>query len=64
MKTSTRLVLYGLGLVVAFGAAFGIARVVVPESVVTDWTHSTTTDGHTPAPDHGSMDGHGSEGTR
>ena len=34
MKAGTRLALYGAGLAVAFGAAFGISGVVVPDSVV------------------------------
>lgn len=37
MNAGVRLALYGVGLVAAFGAAFGIASVVVPESLVTDW---------------------------
>ncbi|MFT4215317.1 MAG: heavy-metal-associated domain-containing protein [Microbacterium sp.] len=38
MNAAGRLGLYGAGLVVAFGVAFGIAAFVVPDSVVADWT--------------------------
>lgn len=37
MKAGVRLAVYGAGLVVAFGAAFGIAKAVVPGSVVASW---------------------------
>ena len=40
MSTAARLTLYGAGLVVAFGAAFGLASVIVPESFVADWIAS------------------------
>ena len=40
MSTAARLTLYSAGLVAAFGAAFGIASVVVPESFVADWIAS------------------------
>ncbi len=46
MKAGTRLALYGAGLAVAFGAAFGISGVVVPDSVVTAWTDRSTSDSH------------------
>lgn len=46
MKTGARLTIYGLGLVVAFGGAFGLAGAAVPTSVVNDWTKGTTMDGH------------------
>lgn len=35
MKTGARLALFGTGLVVAFGAAFGIAAAVAPDDIVT-----------------------------
>ena len=54
MKAGTKLAIYGAGLLAAFGAAYGLASVVVPESVVTSWMNQA--DGHG-APDHGS-DGH------
>lgn len=38
MKTGPKLVLFAAGLLVAFAAAFGIARVAVPDSVVAAWT--------------------------
>ena len=38
MNAGGRLAVYGLGLVVAFGGAFGLAQIIVPTSVVGDWT--------------------------
>lgn len=38
---AARLTAFAGAAVVAFFAAFGIAAVVVPESVVSDWTHGT-----------------------
>ena len=38
MNAAGRLSLYGAGVVVAFGAAFGIAAAVVPDSAVANWT--------------------------
>ncbi len=50
MKAPVRLAAYGAGLVVAFGGAFGLAGVAVPDSVVTAWAQSsekgTHGDGH------------------
>lgn len=46
MNAGARLALYGVGLVVAFGGAFGIAGVAVPESAVASWTQGAVTDGH------------------
>lgn len=46
MKTGARLAIYGLGLVVACGGAFGIAGAVVPDSVVTGWTKGSEMNGH------------------
>ncbi|GAA3861732.1 hypothetical protein GCM10022381_02530 [Leifsonia kafniensis] len=46
MKTGTRLAAYGLGLVVAFGGAFGIAGAVVPDSAVTEWMEGAKVNGH------------------
>ncbi|GAA1570878.1 hypothetical protein [Leucobacter aridicollis] len=40
MKPAARLALYGAGLVVAFGAAYGLASVIVPASFVADWVAS------------------------
>lgn len=54
MNAGARLAVYGLGLVVAFGAAFGLARVIVPTSVVSDWTKGAETNDH---------DGHGAAET-
>ncbi|MGV8913023.1 MAG: heavy-metal-associated domain-containing protein [Rhodoglobus sp.] len=41
MNTGTRLAIYGLGLVVAFGGAFGIAGAVVPDSVIARWNEES-----------------------
>ena len=38
MNAAGRLSLYGAGVVVAFGGAFGIAAAVVPDSAVANWT--------------------------
>lgn len=46
MKAPVRLVAYGAGLVVAFGAAFGLAGVAVPDSVVTAWAQSSESGTH------------------
>lgn len=48
MNAAGRLGLYGVGVVVAFGAAFGIGAAVVPASAVDDWTAaaSETASGH------------------
>jgi len=46
MNTAGRLALYGGGLVVAFGAAFGLAGVFVPESLVAAWQEESPMDGH------------------
>ncbi|QYM76806.1 heavy-metal-associated domain-containing protein [Leucobacter luti] len=46
MNTGARLGLYGAGLVVAFGGAFGIAGALVPDSVVTNWTEQANMQEH------------------
>lgn len=46
MNTGARLTLYGLGVVVAFGGAFGLAGALVPTSLVTDWTKGTEMNNH------------------
>ncbi|MFV0535056.1 MAG: hypothetical protein ACK5MR_15580 [Cumulibacter sp.] len=46
MNTAGRLTLFGAGLAVAFGAAFGIASVAVPDSVVAAWTEDGEADAH------------------
>ncbi|MFT4085992.1 MAG: heavy-metal-associated domain-containing protein [Gordonia sp. (in: high G+C Gram-positive bacteria)] len=38
MKAPAKLALFGVALLVAFGAAFGIARVVIPDSTVAAWS--------------------------
>lgn len=45
MNTGTRLGLYGAGLLVAFGGAFGVAGAVVPDSAVNGWTENSRTGG-------------------
>ena len=49
MNTAARLGLYAAGLVVAFFAAYGIAAVAVPDSLVYDWKSGTHTE--QPGPD-------------
>lgn len=51
MKAPVRLAAYGAGLVVAFGAAFGLAGVAVPDSVVAAWAQSSESGSH--GEDHG-----------
>lgn len=46
MKTWTRLALYGAALAAAFGAAFGIGRIAVPDAVVESWTRQGQTSEH------------------
>ncbi|KAA0973334.1 heavy-metal-associated domain-containing protein [Paeniglutamicibacter gangotriensis] len=46
MNAATRLGLYGLGVVVAFGGAFGIAGAVVPDSAIAGWTQDSEMNGH------------------
>ncbi|MHA7133739.1 heavy-metal-associated domain-containing protein [Oerskovia turbata] len=48
MNTGARLSIYGLGLVVAFGGAFGVAGAVVPEATVTDWVKEGEMNNHLP----------------
>ncbi|MFJ4998101.1 heavy-metal-associated domain-containing protein [Microbacterium sp. NPDC088619] len=48
MNAGTRLGLYAGGLVVAFGAAFGLSGLIVPESLVAGWTEQSST-----RPSHG-----------
>ncbi len=58
MKAGTKLAIYGAGLLAAFGAAYGLASVVVPESVVTSWMNQA--EGHDapgPGSDHDSNHG-------
>ncbi|UTX52495.1 hypothetical protein [Leucobacter aridicollis] len=40
MKPAARLAIYGAGLVVAFGAAYGLAGLIVPADFVADWIAS------------------------
>jgi len=53
MRTGTRLALYGIGLVVAFGGSWAIAGAVVPDGAVAVWTTGTEMDDHTTGRDHG-----------
>ena len=46
MHAGTRLALYGAGLVVAFGGAFGLAGVVVPDSAPASWEEGTEMSTH------------------
>lgn len=57
MNAGARLALYGLGVVVAFGGAFGIAGAVVPDGSVAAWTKGSEMNGH----EEGHEEGHDSE---
>lgn len=46
MGAPARLALYGVGLVAAFGAAFGLSGVVVPDSYVAAWAEQSETGEH------------------
>ncbi|WP_091032030.1 heavy metal-binding domain-containing protein [Microbacterium oxydans] len=46
MNAGARLALYGAGVVVAFGAAFGLAQAIIPPSVVSEWTKGTEMEEH------------------
>lgn len=46
MKTGPRLALFGAGLVVAFGGAFGVAAAVAPDDVVAEYEKGSEMDGH------------------
>ncbi len=46
MRAPARLALYGAGLVVAFGGAYGLAGAVLPDSVVESWTQQSQTTEH------------------
>lgn len=52
METGTRLAIYGAGLVVAFGGAFGIAGAAVPDSAVAAWAEGSEMNNHSAG--HGS----------
>ncbi|SDO04490.1 hypothetical protein SAMN05216368_109124 [Cryobacterium flavum] len=60
MNAGARLALYGLGLVVAFGGAFGLADAVIPTSVVSDWTKGTEMNNHDDGHDSGATSVNGS----
>ncbi len=46
MNAGAKLALYGAGLVVAFGGAYGVAGVAVPDSVVAAWAQGADTGTH------------------
>ncbi|MEV4668953.1 heavy-metal-associated domain-containing protein [Microbacterium sp. LWO12-1.2] len=46
MNAGARLTIYGIGVAVAFGGAFGLASAVVPPSVVSEWKEGTAMDSH------------------
>ena len=46
MNAGARLAVYGIGLLVAFGAAFGLAKVIVPPSAVSEWTKGAEMNEH------------------
>lgn len=46
MNAGARLTIYGIGVVVAFGGAFGLASAIVPPSVVSEWKEGTEMNSH------------------
>ncbi|MFV0432424.1 MAG: heavy-metal-associated domain-containing protein [Leucobacter sp.] len=60
MRAGSRLALYGLGLVAAFGAAYGLASVLVPGSFVAAWVNTAEEGGH--VSDHSDPDQNGAAG--
>lgn len=69
MRAPARLALYGAGLAVAFCGAYGLAGVVIPDSVVQAWQEQSQTNEHSERAnqmsndskaqhDHGGMAGH------
>ena len=54
MRAGARLALYGAGLVVAFGAAFGIAAAAVPDTMVAAWAKGSDMGTH--GAEHGGDD--------
>jgi hypothetical protein len=46
MNAGARLGLYGAGLLVAFGAAYGLAGVIVPAGAVSEWTKGAEVNDH------------------
>ncbi|KLI90474.1 hypothetical protein AA310_01440 [Arthrobacter sp. YC-RL1] len=46
MKAGGRLALYGAGLIVAFGGAFGLAGAVIPDSFVAAWAEGSDVNAH------------------
>lgn len=59
MKAGGRLALYGAGLVVAFGAAFGVAGATIPDSFVTSWSEGSEMNSHTEGHDGSDQGGSG-----
>ena len=53
MNSSARLALFGLGLLVAFGGAFGVAGAVVPEGAVAGWMKGSEMNGYEEGHDSG-----------
>lgn len=60
MKTSMRLLAYGIGLVIVFVGAYVIGGLVVPESTVDEW-NARVTDSHSTQADTTSQDSPASE---
>ncbi|HBO55204.1 MAG TPA: heavy metal-binding domain-containing protein, partial [Janibacter terrae] len=58
MEAGVRLAAYGAGLVVAFGASYGIAGAAVPDEVVARWSEPEPShvDTHADAPPHEAAD--------
>ncbi len=50
MNTAARLALFGAGMAVAFGAAFGLAAAAVPDQLVANWQEKSEMNEHHPTP--------------
>jgi hypothetical protein len=59
MKAPARLAIYGAGLVVAFGGAYGLAGVLVPDSVVAGWHDTSEMNDHSEGRDDMNTQDHG-----
>ncbi|MCM3661508.1 YdhK family protein [Georgenia satyanarayanai] len=61
MRAAARLALYGAGLVVAFGGAYGLAGVVVPDGAVESWAQQSQVNGHSEGADDMNSSSHGQQ---
>lgn len=49
MKPWVKLTLFGIGVMLTFGASYGLAHVFVPETLVQNWLDRAEHNDHTPA---------------